>query len=181
MGRMAAVIELDGHEKMLLEKMIRSRTLGKGVQQRAQIVLAAAEKLTNIQIVEKYGIEKHRVARWRSRFCQLHEQWKQLDEKLRPTMTQTLLLQWFTDRKGRGRKRRITADQRARIIALACEPPSKHGYPNTHWSVRLLAKEAVRQGIVESIAFQTVASFLKCSRPAAAQMRVLPEGGGEGA
>lgn len=62
MGRMAAVIELDGHEKMLLEKMIRSRTLGKGVQQRAQIVLAAAEKLTNIQIVEKYGIEKHRVA-----------------------------------------------------------------------------------------------------------------------
>jgi hypothetical protein len=59
---------------------------------------------------------------------------------------------------------------------VACEPPSQSGYPNTHWSDRLLAKEVIKRGIVEYIAFQTIWSFLKGSRPSTAQKPILSEG-----
>jgi hypothetical protein len=90
-------------------------------------------------------------------------------------MNEKLLLSWLADKSGRGRKATITLEQRNLIIKVACELPAKSGYPHTHWSDRLLAKEVIKRGIVDYIAFQTVWSFLKGSRPATAQKPVLPE------
>ena len=97
-------------------------------------------------------------------------------------MNQKLIRSWLADKAGRGRKATITPEQKAMILAVACESPSPSGYPNTHWSDRLLAKEVIKRGIVEYIAFQTVWSFFSAvvvgvaSRPATAQKPVLPEG-----
>jgi transposase len=179
MPRPAAVIVLDTHEKKLLEQIVRSRTLGKDLQARAQIVLAAADGMTNLRIQKEYGIEKHRVSLWRNRFFAAYEQWKKLDAKLRPKMNETLLRKWFADAPGRGRKPGIMPEQKARIIAMACESPKKYEYETTQWTDRLLAKAVVKQGIVESIAHKTVWVFLKGTRAKAAQEPVLPEGGGE--
>lgn len=175
MAGIAAPIELDQQEQGFLRNIIRSKTLGVVFQERAQIVLAAAEKRTNLQIQKEYGLEEHRIAIWRNRFFEAHETWKQLDPDLRPAMSKALILAWLADRKGRGRKPTITPEQKALILAVACESPSKSGYPNTHWTDRLLAREVVKRGIVEYIAFQTVWSFLKDKRPETAQNRVLPE------
>jgi transposase len=171
----AAPIALDAHETEILRKTLRSHTLGKHILTRVQIVLAAAERLPNLQIQKRYGIEEHRVATWRNRFYEAHELWKILDPILRPTMNEKLLLSWLADKSGRGRKATITLEQRNLIINVACEHPSKSGYPHTHWSDRLLAKEVIKRGIVDYIAFQTVWSFLKGSRPTTAQKSVLPE------
>ena len=175
MARTAAQIELDTPEKELLQKILRSHNAGKFLQIRTQIVLAAADKLTNIQIQKDYNIEEHRVAFWRNRFHESHELWKALEPELRPPMSEKLLRSWLADQPGRGRKAVITAEQKALILAVACEPPSQSGYPNTHWTSRLLAKEVIRRGIVHYIAFQTVWSFLKDSRVATAQKRLLVE------
>lgn len=172
----AAPICLDALETSLLQKIIRSRTLGSDLQTRAQIVLAASENCTNKQIHEQYGIEEHRVSTWRNRFYEYHEMWKLLEPELRPEMNENLIRAILADRPGRGRKPTITPEQKAMIIAVACEPPSQSGYPNTHWSDRLLAKEVIKRGIVEYIAFQTIWSFLKGSRPATAQKPILSEG-----
>jgi transposase len=172
----AAPLALDAHETEILRKTLRSHTLGKHVLTRVQIVLAAVEGLPNLQIQKLYGIEEHRVATWRNRFHTAHELWKNLDPTHRPKMNEKLLLSWLSDKKGRGRKATITLEQRALIIAVACEPPSKSGYPHTHWTDRLLAQEVIKRGIVDYIAFQTVWSFLKGSRPATAQKPLLSEG-----
>ena len=87
-------------------------------------------------------------------------------------MSEKLIRQWLADKAGRGCKPKITPEQKALIVAVACEPPSRSGYPNTHWSDRLLAKEVIKRGIVDYIAFQTVWSFLKDKRPQTAQKPV---------
>ena len=136
MGKLAAKIVLDAHERKLLEKMARSRTLGEDLRTRTRIVLAAADGMTNIRIQEEYGIRKHRVSLWRRRFFQAYEQWKKLDAKLRPKMNEGLLRKWFTDAPGRGRKPRITTEQKAMIVAMACEPPKKYGYETNGTSTK---------------------------------------------
>jgi hypothetical protein len=82
-------------------------------------------------------------------------------------MNDKLIRSWLADKSGRGRKPTITPEQKAMILAVACEPPSQSGYPNTHWTNRLLTAEVIQRGIVDDIAFQTVWSFLKGSRSAA--------------
>ena len=158
---LAAPIALEVHETEILRKMLRSRTHGKNLLARVQIVLAASEHYTNTQIQSPYKIEEHRVSTWRNRFYEIHELWKQLDPTLRPHMNEKLICEWLADRSGRGRKPTITPEQKAMILAVACEPPSQSGYPNTHWTDRLLAAEVIKRGIVEYIAFQTVWSFSK--------------------
>ena len=164
MAGIAASIDLSPVERGLLQKILRSRSLGKNPQTRVRIVLAAADKLTNRQIQKDYGIEVHRVGTWRNRFHEVHELWKKLDPQLRPKMNEKLLLSWLADRPGRGRKATITEEQKKLITALACTPPSQSGYPNTHWTLRLLTQEVIKRGIVASIVFQTVGDFLKYSR-----------------
>ena len=93
MARTAARIEWDALVKGILQKILRSRNTGKDLQTRAQIVLAAAEKLTNIQIQRDYNVEEHRVAIWRNRFHETHELWKTFDPQLRPPMSEKLVQQ----------------------------------------------------------------------------------------
>jgi transposase len=171
----AAVLELNPQEIAVLTKIVKSKTLGVAVQERAQIVLAAAEGRTNQKIVDEFGFEKHRVSRWRNRWKELHTSWTQLDEKLRPPLSEKLVLPWLADRKGRGKKPEITEQQKALILAVACEPPEKSGYPHTHWTDRLLAQEVVRRGIVETVSHVWIWNFLKDKRSETAQKRVLPE------
>ena len=91
MPRKAAQISLNSQEAEILQKIVRSRTYGKDIQARSQIVLAAAEGLTSIEIERQYEIEEHRVSVWRRRFYESHEQWKGLDAKLRPKMNEKLI------------------------------------------------------------------------------------------
>ena len=175
MAGTAAAIDIRHAEQEILRKILRSKTLGAALQERARIVLAASEGLTNVQIESQFGFEEHRVACWRTRFRDAYKHWQQLDTALRPAMSKKLILQWLADRPGRGRKPRITAEQKALILAVAIEPPSKSGYPHTHWSSRLLGKEVMKRGIIDYIAFQTVWDFLKDTRLETAQKSVLPE------
>jgi hypothetical protein len=175
MAGIAAQIVIHQDEQDILRKILRSKTLGVALQERAQIVLAASENLTNLQIQAQFGLEEHRVAFWRTRFRDEYDLWRQLDPNLRPPMSEKLLSQWLADRKGRGRKPTITPEQKALILAVALEPPSKSGYPHTHWTSRLLAQEVIKRGIIDYIAFQTVWDFLKDKRPETAQKPVLPE------
>ena len=46
----AALVELDSLETAILRKIVLSKTLGSTLKERSQIVLAAAEGLTNRQI-----------------------------------------------------------------------------------------------------------------------------------
>jgi len=171
----AAMVELDSLETGILCKIVRSKTLGDSLKERARIVLAASEGLNNRQIVKTHGLEEHRVSQWRTRWHEFHEFWKLLDPALRPKMSAKLVRQWLADAKGRGKKPTITEEQRALILAVSCEPPGESGYPHTQWTDRLLAAEALKRGIVEYVSHVWVWRFLKSARPEAAQKSILVE------
>jgi len=150
-GIQAALVKLDTQESAILRKIIRSKTLDDSLKDRAQIVLAASEGVTNRQIVREHGFEEHRVSQWRTCWHEFHEHWKQLDPKLRPKMSAKLIRRWLVDAEGHGADATITEEQRALILAVACESPEKSGYPHTHWTNRLLAAVGIRRGIAEYV------------------------------
>lgn len=174
-GKKPIAIELGMEEKEILAKIVKSRTIGTDAKERARIVLTASEGMSNKEISEQYGLETHRISRWRKRWREMHDRWLMEDAKSRPKMTQSLVLQWFRDGKGRGRKATITEEQWNLILSVACEPPSKSGWPHTHWTDRLLAAEVIRRGIVEYISHISIWRFLKEPRPEAAQKPILSQ------
>jgi putative transposase len=60
-----------------------------------------------------------------------------------------------------GAPSRITADQRCKIEAMACEKPEKLGRPISQWTAREIADEMMERKIVESISGRHAARLLK--------------------
>ena len=59
-----------------------------------------------------------------------------------------------------GRPRRFSPAQVAEVKALACELPAEQGVPLSRWSSAELAREAVKRGIVATIAAVTIWRWL---------------------
>lgn len=65
------------------------------------------------------------------------------------------------DRSRSSRPRIFAGEQAAAIMDRACMKPSRCGHERDHWTCDLLAKDAVKRRIAESIPARTVARFLK--------------------
>lgn len=122
MSRRATRIVLTVEERSELQRRARARTSSQQGAQRARIVLRAAEGARNIDIAGELGIARHTVQQWRDRFA-------------------VARLAGLEDRPHRPPPRQYSADRQARILVLACQPPSAVGRSGqTHWSVRDLAQ-----------------------------------------
>ena len=64
----------------------------------------------------------------------------------------------LNERSRRGRTRKLSGKQEARLVAVACSE-APEGY--THWTLRLLAGKVVELGYSESISAETVRQILK--------------------
>src|SRR6266545_1612825 len=113
--------ELTDKQRMALESWVRSPTTQSRAVQRARIVLAAAEGLSNRQIAKDMGITRTTVILWRTRFAD--------------GGTDALL----QDAPRSGRPREITPDLVAWIVSETqnATPPDA-----THWSTRSMAAHA---------------------------------------
>ena len=70
MGWGAAVrIELNDAERSELQARARRRKIARADAMRAEIVLLAADGMTNVAIAERLGITRVTVAMWRRRFA----------------------------------------------------------------------------------------------------------------
>lgn len=67
--RVAPAIELSNKERAKLEKIRKSRASAVRAQERAAIVLLAAEGCTNKEIARRLGQDKMKVGRWRNRYA----------------------------------------------------------------------------------------------------------------
>ena len=108
--------------------------------QRAHILLKSDEDKTDEQIAELLYISDDTVARTRQRFCE-----EGLDAAL-------------MDKAHPGSESKLDDGQEAYLVALACSdaPEGRH-----RWTLELLAKQLVEDGIVESISSETVRLVLK--------------------
>jgi transposase len=140
-------INLTGGEKTELEQIIRRHTTPQNEAGRARIILLANEECcTNQEIAKQLGINSCDITRWTKRWIDLAMEpvRKRLNDAPRP-----------------GAPDRITAEQWCNLMALACETPDSYGLPITNWTHKELAREAVRQGIMETVSPSHIGSVLK--------------------
>ena len=118
-GRPKKPLVLDEEQRMQLVTLAHSRSIPHGLVERANIVLLAAEGMSNTEISVRLHFTKPCVGKWRQRYLDLGIQG--LDETLRP-----------------GRPRTIADERVALVIRKTLKTKPKNG---THWSVRTMARE----------------------------------------
>ncbi|MGA9335055.1 MAG: IS630 family transposase [Rudaea sp.] len=116
---MKSPIILNDEQRNVLEQWRRSRTVSVRWRERAQIILAATEKVSDAEIAARLGTTRHRVARWRARFASSGV------EALKK------------DRPRAGRPARMNAAKIKQIVHLTTQTQPGNA---TQWSTRLMAE-----------------------------------------
>ncbi len=119
MSRRAKEITLTTEERSQLDRLVRTHTTPKRMAERAQIVLGAADGLTNTEIAARLRTRTARVCQWRVRFV------KQGFEGL-------------LDQPRSGQPRKYSAETERKILRKLDDPVPK-GY--AQWNGTLLAQE----------------------------------------
>jgi len=156
----AAKVRMSEKQLAVLEELSRSRTAAKGIVQRALILVLGFQGLLNEQIAEQVGLNRQQVGVWRKRW---RDAWESLCvwECTEPHRLREAILEVLSDAPRPGCPGKITAEQVAQILAVACESPKLSGRPITRWTHRELRDEVVKRGIVESISVAQVGRYLK--------------------
>lgn len=116
--RMPSVIALSADERDLLERRVRRRKIARADAQRAEIVLRAADGLSNSEIARAVGVTRPTVRTWRERFAE-HR------------------LDGLSDEPRSGAPRQIDDERIEEIIVKTLETTPADA---THWSTRSMAR-----------------------------------------
>jgi transposase len=134
------IVDLTPEEREhLLRLMRRGKPAARKVT-RARILLEADAGLTDEQIAAALHVGSATVGRVRQRF---------VEEGLESALT---------ERPRSGQRRKLTGQQEAHVIALAC---SQAPAGRERWTLRLLADSIVARGWVPSLSYETVRQMLK--------------------
>ena len=117
-GRVAVRIELDEAQRVELTARSRRRKSLRADAQRAQIVLLAAEGLSNLAIARELGVTRVTVALWRQRFASRG-------------------LEGLSDEPRPGAPRRIGDEKITEVVTATLETMPAAA---THWSTRSMAR-----------------------------------------
>lgn len=137
----AVPVMLSAGERAALKKRVRGAKTAHRDRLRAQIVLAAASGHPNDRIAAGLGISVDTVRKWRGRFAARG-------------------LDGLADRPRPGRPRRISAADRAAVVALACQLPAATGVPLSRWTGPELLAEVTRAAPDETLSASSVLRIL---------------------
>jgi len=137
----AVPVMLSAGERKRLKKRARGAKTAYRDWLRAQIVLAAACGRASARIAADLHIGVDTVRKWRGRFAARG-------------------LAGLKDLPRSGRPRRISALERAAVIALACQLPAAAGVPLARWSGPELAAEFTKAGLARQISPSSVLRIL---------------------
>ncbi|MGH3199763.1 MAG: IS630 family transposase [Streptosporangiaceae bacterium] len=124
----AVPVTLTAAGRKTLKKRVRGTKTPYRDRLRAQVVLAAARGRGNERIAADLRICVNTARKWRGRFAAGG-------------------LGGLRDLPRAGRPRRISASDRAAVVALACQLPSQTGVPLSRWTGPELARELAAQGL----------------------------------
>jgi transposase len=137
----AVPVVLSAGERRTLNKRARGAKTAHRDWLRAQIVLAAARGRASARIAADLQVSVDTVRKWRGRFAARG-------------------LDGLTDLPRSGRPRRISALDRAAVVALACQLPATTGVPLSRWTAPELAAELAAQGLAGPISPSSVLRIL---------------------
>jgi transposase len=140
MAREATPVELSADERRSLKTLLRRGTSAARVQTRARVLDLLHRGQHPTSIAATLSLSLPTVFNIKRRYLE-----EGLDSALQ-------------DRPRSGTPRRIAAEARAKLTALACsDAPEGHA----RWTLRLLADRAVKLGFVDSISHNAVRQILK--------------------
>lgn len=161
-GGKALPVALTERQRVLLESLSRSRTASASLVERAQLILRASTGEPTLHIARAMGVDRQRVRRWRNRWVtELGPRLLEVEAVAGDKVLREELVQGLSDAPRSGPPPKFTPEQEERVRAMACREPSEFGLPHSQWTRRLLAEEAARQGIVESVSIAEVGRWLK--------------------
>ena len=161
-GGKAVAVALSERQRGLLEALSRSRTSAAFLVERAQIILHASAGEPTLHIARAMGVDRQRVRRWRNRWAtELSSRLLDVEAVADDKVLHEALVQALGDAARSGAPPKFTPEQEEQVRAMACRDPSEFGLPHSQWTRRLLADEAARQGIVESVSVAEVGRWLK--------------------
>ena len=137
----AVPVVLSAGERKRLKKRVRGATTTYRDWLRAQIVLAAASGRASARIAADLRVSADTVRKWRGRFTARG-------------------LAGLKDLPRSGRPRRISALDRAAVVALACQLPAATGVPLAHWTGPELAAELAARGLASPMSPSSVLRIL---------------------
>ncbi|HWM98981.1 MAG TPA: IS630 family transposase [Streptosporangiaceae bacterium] len=137
----AVPVMLSAGERKRLNKRARGAKTGYRDWLRAQVVLAAARGWASARIAADLHVSVDTVRKWRGRFAARG-------------------LDGLVDLPRSGRPRRISALERAAVVALACQLPAATGVPLARWSGPELAAEITKAGLASPISPSSVLRIL---------------------
>ena len=137
----AVLVVLSAGERKTLRKRARGAKTAHRDWLRARIVLAAARGQASARIAADLQVSVDTVRRWRDRFAARG-------------------LDGLKDLPRSGRPRRISALDRAAVVALACQLPAATGVPLSRWSAPELAAELAAQGLAGPVSPSSVLRIL---------------------
>lgn len=172
----ATPIHLTDRQRCCLEKISRRQKSEKLLVCRANIILAAADSMTNSQIAFQLDVDPLTVRQWRNRWADAQQRLLSIEaeaeaEKVIAQAVTAVLM----DIPRTGSPTTFTAEQIVQIVAISLTPPEESGRPINQWSRRELANEAEKRGIVDTISPRSVGRFLKSSRLKAASQSILAQ------
>ena len=147
----AKVVKLSEKERQELEKLVSKHQTGQQMALRARIILLASLGETNTARARKYEVKHDTVKLWRNRWVTLQD----------ISLDDLSVEQRLSDAPRPGAPTKITADQRCKIEAMACEEPENSERPISQWTAREIADEVMERKIVESISGRHAARLLK--------------------
>jgi len=150
-GPKPLALDLTETERHELQGLARRHSTPQQLALRAQIVLAAADGANNCQIARQFTISLDMVRRWRERWLACHA----------ASREDLPVADRLTDAPRPGKPVRITAEQVAKIVALACDPPADSNRPISQWTGREIADEIKHRGIVAQISGRHAARLLR--------------------
>jgi transposase len=124
------------------------------------ILVRAVQGLLNEQIAVEVGLNRQQVGLWRQRW---RDAWDSLCvwECTEPHRLREAILEVLADAPRSGSPGKVTAEQVAQILAVACESPKLSGRPITRWTHRELRDEVIKRKIVASISVAQVGRYLQ--------------------
>ena len=133
-------LELTEAERQKLQELVRKGENKARVITRARILLLSDQGRDDQQVADALQIGRATVERIRRR-------------AVRESVETAIV-----DRPRPGSVRKLNAKQEAQLVAIACSDPPPG---RKRWTIRLLVTEVMKQGVVDSISFETVRRVVK--------------------
>lgn len=136
---------LTAEQRHQLETVIRRPTSTQRAVERALIVLDAADGRSIREIAERLGVARNTVRKWCRGFVRKG-------------------VPGLQDQRRSGRPRRISAEERCLVVAIACQDPADQGLAgHSCWSASLLAQVLILSGLVATISARSVQRILRAA------------------